>query len=414
MTNDQQLNLPFVRSHFPALKNDFIFMDNAGGSQVLESVIDRTSEFFRNHYVQLGASYEVSARAGTLLDDTIAELATFVNARNPKEIVVGTSTSMLLRILSICISRQWEPGDEVIVTNSDHEANVSCWTDLEEKGIIIKIWKINHETLRFELNDLRNLLTDRTRLVAMVHISNILGTINPIKEVATLVHQAGVLLCVDGVAAAPHTLIDVGESDADFYAFSTYKVFGPHLAVLYGKLDLLLEMDGINHYFFTKKDVPYKFQPGHINFELTYSPGAIPVYFSRLHDHHFPEDTSNDFRNKYRRSYDLIAGHEEQLANKLIQYLETKSVIRIIGERNGSKEVRVPTISFVHDQLKSSEVVTQVDPYRIGIRYGDFYAKKIIQDLGLEEKDGVIRVSLVHYNTLEEVERLIEVLEGIL
>jgi cysteine desulfurase family protein (TIGR01976 family) len=333
---------------------------------------------------------------------------------DPKEVIIGASTTMLLRILSICISRQWERGDEVIVTNSDHEANVSCWTDLEQQGIVIKTWKINPETLRFEMNDLRDLLTDRTRLVAMVHISNILGTINPIKEVAAMVHQAGALLCVDGVAAAPHRLIDVQESDPDFYVFSTYKVFGPHLGVLYGKLDLLLEMEGINHYFFTKEDVPYKFQPGNVNFELTYSLGAIPAYFSELHDHHFPNDPSTGSRNKFRTGYDLIAGHEEQLATKVIRYLETKSVIRIIGERSGSREVRVPTISFVHDQLKSSGIVTRVDPSRIGIRYGDFYAKKIIRDLGLEEQDGVVRVSLVHYNTQEEVGRLIEVLETIL
>ena len=408
------LDIPFVRSHFPALQNDFIFMDNAGGSQVLESVIDRTADFFRNYYVQLGASYQVSERAGSLLDKTISELAEFIHARNPKEIVVGPSTSMLLRILSICISREWKPGDEVIVTNSDHEANVSCWTDLEQKGIVIKTWKINPETLRFEMHDLEKLLSDRTRLVAMVHISNILGTINPIKEVAALVHQAGALFCVDGVAAVPHRLIDVQECDADFYVFSTYKLFGPHQAVLYGKLDLLLEMDGINHYFFTKEDVPCKFQPGNVNYELTFSLGAIPAYFSRLHDHHFPDDTSNDCRNKYRRSYDLIAGYEEQLADKLIRYLETKSVIRIIGEKSGSREIRVPTVSFVHDQCRSSEVVSRVDPYRIGIRYGDFYAKKIIHDLGLDEKDGVIRVSLVHYNSMDEVFRLIEVLEKVL
>lgn len=341
-------------------------------------------------------------------------MAGFLNARNPKEVIIGPSTTMLMRILSICISRQWNPGDEVIVTNSDHEANVSCWTDLERKGIIIRTWKINPGTLRFELNDLCNLLSDRTRLVAMVHVSNILGTINPIKEVAALVHQAGAFLCVDGVAAAPHRLIDVQQSDADFYAFSTYKVFGPHLGVLYGKLDLLLEMEGINHYFFTRVEVPYKFQPGNVNFELTYSLGAIPAYFSELHNHHFPNDPSTGCRNKFRTGYDLIAGHEEQLANKLIQYLETKSVIRIIGEKSGSREIRVPTISFVHDQLKSSEIVTRVDPYRIGIRYGDFYAKKIIHDLDLEGKDGVIRVSLVHYNSMDEVNRLIDVLEALI
>lgn len=408
------LDLPFIRSHFPALSNDFIFMDNAGGSQVLGSVIDRTSEFFRNHYVQLGASYEVSARAGVLLDKTIGELARFIHARDQREVVIGPSTSMLLRILSICVSRQWAPGDEVIVTNSDHEANVSCWTDLERQGIVIRTWKINPGTLRFELHDLQDLLTSRTRLVAMVHVSNILGTINPIKEVAALVHQAGALFCVDGVAAAPHRLVDVQESDTDFYVFSTYKVFGPHLAVLYGKLELLLQMEGINHYFFTREDVPNKFQPGNVNFELSYSLGAIPAYFAALHDHHFPGDPSHDLRNKLRRSYDLIAGHEEKLADRLIQYLETKSAIRIIGEKTGSRESRVPTISFVHDDRRSSEIVERVDPHRIGIRFGDFYAKKIIHDLGLVEKEGVIRVSLVHYNTTEEVDRLIEVLEMIL
>ena len=414
MTNTPKLHIPFVRSHFPALQNDFIFMDNAGGSQVLDEVINRTVDFFHNYYVQLGATYEVSAKAGEYLDQTVTELAGFVNAKKTQEIILGPSTSMLLRILSICISKQWQPGDEVIVTNSDHEANVSCWNDLQENGIKVKIWEINPETLQFDLNDLQHLMTDKTRLVAMVHVSNILGTINPIREVAKLVHEKGALFCVDGVAAVPHVMIDVQESDVDFYAFSTYKLFGPHMAVLYGKLDLLLEMDGINHYFFTKEHVPDKFQPGKFNFELGYSLSAIPEYFRSLYDHHFPDETMLPEREKYRKSYKLIACHEEQLAGSLLDYLASKPEIRIIGEKSADKQHRVPTISFVHDNLKSSDVVTQMDDYRIGIRYGDFYAKKIIHDLGLEEKDGVIRVSLVHYNTMEEVERLIEALEEIL
>ena len=407
------MDINFVRTKFPGLRDDFIFMDNAGGSQVLGSVIDRTAEYFRKFYVQLGATYKVSATASVKLDESVKAIASFINAKDTKEIIVGPTTTMLLRILSICISRLWKPGDEVIVTNSDHEANVSCWTDLQEKGIIIRIWKLNPETLEFNFNDLKNLLTSRTRLVAMCHVSNILGTINPVKEVTKIVHDAGALMCVDGVAHTPHRLVDVTDLDVDFYTFSTYKIFGPHQAVMFGKYHLLREMDGINHYFFTKDDVPYKFQPGNVNFELTYSLGAIPQYFMDLHDFHFPAGINVTNREKYRKSFDLIALHEEKLSTMILDYLTTKKEITIIGEKTGSSLKRVPTMSFVHQRLRSSEVVTRMDPYRIGIRYGDFYAKKLIHDLDLEEKDGVIRISLVHYNTKEEVEKLIQALDRI-
>jgi cysteine desulfurase family protein (TIGR01976 family) len=404
----------FVRNQFPGLREDFIFMDNAGGSQVLGTVIDRSAEFFRKYYVQLGASYEVSASAAEKIDETIKSIASFINAGNPREIIIGPSTSMLLRILSICICRQWKQGDEVIVTNSDHEANVSCWSDLTAKGIVIKIWKLNPETLEFDLDDLKKLLSARTRLVAMCHVSNILGTINPVREAARIVHDSGALICIDGVAHAPHRLVDVTEMDVDFYVFSTYKAFGPHQSVMFGKYDLLLGMDGINHYFFTREDVPYKFLPGNVNFELTYSLGAIPEYFTVLHDHHLPSGKDLSDYEKFRGSYDLIARHEEELSASILGYLQTKKEVRVIGQTSPGRLKRVPTVSFVHQRYPSSEVVARMDNYRIGIRYGDFYAKKIIHDLGLEDKDGVVRISMVHYNTLQEVQKLIDALERIL
>ena len=408
-----QLDLGFVRNQFPGLQHDFVFLDNAGGSQILGPVVDKISNYLVHSNVQLGASYEFSVIAGNRLHASISALAGFLNAAKNEEIVVGPSSTMLLRILSICISRQWQPGDEVVVTNSDHEANVSCWQDLQEKGIIVKIWQLNPETLEFDMADLKALLTERTRLVAMVHASNILGTINPVREIARVVHHAGALICVDGVAYAPHRLIDVRQMDVDFYVCSCYKFFGPHLAMLYGKLSLLKEMDGINHDFITKAEVPYKFQPGNFNYELTYGTQGITAYFILLHDHHFPEATDLPVRTKLRKSFELIADHEQLLANTLIDYLKTKSGIRIIGHNSGDKEKRVPVISFIHNKFMSSEVVAQVDKFRIGIRFGDFYAKKIIHDLGLEEKDGVIRVSMVHYNTVNEVKLLIEAFEEI-
>jgi len=411
--SELKMDIDFVRNQFPALKNNFVYMDNAGGTQALESVVNKISNYMVNYNVQLGASYEVSAAAGEKLDYAVKELAGFINAGKQQEVVVGPSSSMLLRILSICLSKQWQSGDEVIVTNSDHEANVSCWTDLQEKGIVIKIWKINPETLEFDINDLRNLISDKTRLVAMVHVSNILGTINPIRDVARVVHEAGALFCVDGVAYAPHRLIDVREFEVDFYVFSSYKVYGPHLGVMYGKYDLLREMDGINHYFITKDEVPYKFQPGNLNYELTYSLLGITEYFKNFYDYHFPDEKGLDNRVKFRKSFELIAEHEQLLAKTLLDYLKTKDDIRIIGQKDEDSTKRVSTISFIHNRLKSSEVVEKVDRFRVGIRYGDFYAKKIIIDLGLVEKDGVIRVSMVHYNTIDELSTLIKAFEYI-
>ena len=408
------LDLNFVRSQFPALQNDYVFMDNAGGSQALASVMDKLREWMTDYNVQLGASYEVSAVAGQKLKDATVAVAELIHAPKVEEVVIGPSTTQMLRILSLSLMKQWQPGDEVIVTNSDHEANVSCWMDLQDQGIVVKIWKVREDTLQFHLEDLDALITDRTKLVAMVHASNILGTINPIAEIAAHVHARGAQICVDGVAFAPHRLVDVQAFGVDYYVYSFYKTYGPHLAVLWGKYELLRELDGINHYFIGKDQVPYKFQPGNVNYELCYSMLGLTGYLEALYDHHYPNSESVSVRKKYVAAFELIADHEEQLANRLLGYLNGREDIRVIGNIGSAKAERVPTIAFLHEPSKSSAVVEQVDAYRIGIRFGDFYAKKLVEDLGLVEKDGVIRVSLVHYNTLEEVDRLIEAFEAVL
>ncbi|MBN1651181.1 MAG: cysteine desulfurase-like protein [Bacteroidales bacterium] len=414
MTTQTKLDINFIRQQFPALKRDFIFMDNAGGSQVLDSVINRISDYLSTTNVQLGATYAVSQESGKRVDEATEKVAQYINASRKEEVVVGPSTTMLLRILSLTLSEQWVAGDEIIVSNSDHEANVSCWMDLRKKGIVVKIWKLNPETMRFDLNDLQDILSPRTKLVTLVHASNILGTINPIQEIAKKVHQAGALICVDGVAFAPHRPVDVQALNVDFYAFSTYKAYGPHQAILYGKYSLLKKLESFNHYFIGKEEVPYKLQPGNFNFELTYSLGAIPEYFETVYNYHFPDNKEVSINEKRNKSFELIANHEEELAALLLGYLADKKQVRIIGETKADKSKRVPTISFVHKSIKSSAIVRKVDKFNIGIRYGDFYAKKIIEDFNLVEKDGVVRVSLVHYNTLDEVRKLISAFETIL
>lgn len=403
----KQMDIEFVRKQFPALDRDFVFMDNAGGSQVLGKVIERISGYLVHHNVQLGASYKVSKEAVEKLDYATARIAELINAERKDEVVIGSSTTMLLRILSQTISSSWKKGDQVIVTDTDHEANVSPWMDLQKKGIEVKTWKINRETLQLELEDLKKLLNSKTRLVAVTHTSNVLGTINPIKEISRITHEAGALICVDGVAYAPHRKVDVQELDADFYTFSWYKTYGPHLAMMYGKYEELLKLDSLNHYFIGKEDVPYKLQPGNFNFELTYSILGIIEYYEEFYRHHF-KSKKLDFSQRLDKTYSAMASHEEKLAKKLLDYLNEIPEIRIIGSPNSDPENRVPTISFVHSKMKSDEIVERVDGHRIGIRFGDFYAKKLIQALDLEEKNGVVRVSLVHYNTNDEVRRLIK------
>ncbi len=407
------MDIEFVRKQFPGLQRDFTFMDNAGGSQVLGKVIERISGYLVHHNVQLGASYKVSAEAGQKLKYTTSRIAELLNTSKTEEVVIGSSTTMLLRLLSLSISKQWKKGDEVIVTDTDHEANVSPWTDLQEKGIEIRTWKVNPQSLELELKDLKKLMNSRTKLVAVTHASNVLGSINPIKKIAREVHKAGALICVDGVAYAPHRKVDVKELDVDFYTFSWYKTYGPHLAVMYGRYNQLLKLDSLNHNFIGKKEVPYKLQPGNYNFELTYSTLGIIEYYDEFYNHHAKGDKKLQYADRLSETFELIKEHEEILASILLDYLNEIPEIRIIGIPKADRHLRVPTISFVHSKLKSDEIVEQVDGHRLGIRFGDFYAKKLIQALNLEEKNGVVRVSLVHYNTEEEVGKLIEVFKNI-
>ncbi len=406
------MNLDFVRSQFPSLSGEWAFMDNAGGSQIPQTVANRISEYLIKSNVQLGASYEISRIATERVNEAPKMVAEFINAKESSEIIIGSSTTMLIRILALSISQTFKPGDEIVVTNCDHEANIGAWIELEKKEMIIKQWKINQDSFQMELADLKPLMTDRTRLVAVTHTSNILGTLNPIKEFAKFVHSYSALICVDGVAHAPHRLIDVQDMDVDFYALSFYKVFGPHIAMLYGKKELLLGMPGICHFFIEPDNIPYKFQPGSVNYELSYGLLGVRDYFNSLASAHNLVDKS--FRENALLIYKLIAEHEELLADHLLRYLNSKPNIKIIGETSSDKSKRVPTISFIVKDRMSNSITLKVDEHKIGIRYGDFYARRLIDDLDLSKQNGVVRVSLVHYNTLEEVNHLIEVFDKVL
>lgn len=410
LASSPSLPIDFVRTQFPALDGYGTFLDNAGGTQMLQSVINRVMDYWLTSNVQLGGSYPLSLQASDRFNAAIEDLAGFIKVTDPSSLVLGGSASLLFRILAHCLAQTWQAGDEVIVTNCDHEANISPWMDLQRQGIVIKTWCVDPDSFCLRVEDLEPLLSDRTRLVAFTHASNILGTINPLEEIVKLAHDRGVQVCVDGVGYAPHRCLSLDEWDVDFYIFSFYKLFGSRQSVLYGKQALLEALPGFNHHFI--HTVPQKFQPGGCSYDLTYGNVGICDYFQELGEQ--VGCIGKTFEESIAECFDLIASHEAELTDRLLSFLQKYPRVRIIGCPEAEASVRVATIAFVVEGQSSQWIPDRLAEKNIGIRYGDFYAKRLIEDWNLTEQNGVIRVSLVHYNTLEEVDRLIEHLTPLL
>jgi cysteine desulfurase family protein (TIGR01976 family) len=347
--------------------------------------------------------------AGARVLEARASVAQLINAAHPEECVMGGSTTHLLQILARAIAPSIQPGDEIIVTHSDHEANIGPWQRLcEERGATLKIWSVDADSLELELADLDALLSTHTRVVAMTHASNILGSVNPVAEVARRVHAVGGKLVVDAVAYAPHRLVDVQASGADYYVFSFYKVFGPHFAVLWGKRELLLALPSLNHFFIGQEVIPYKLQPGNLNYELSYGCIGITDYLLDIGQRLGAQGSA---RQIMQAAFDAFEVQENLLAETLLAYLREAPGVRIIGKPRVTAGDRVPTISFVVEGVPSESIVRKIDAARIGIRFGDFYARHLIEELGLAPQGGVVRVSIAHYNTLDEMTRLVDCLD---
>ena len=405
------LDIEYVRKQFPGLNSDWAFFDNAGGTQILSGAVERLNDFLFNMNVQIGGSYEVSLKAAAAMQAGREAMMQLVNARRPEEIAFAASTTVALQNLARSMASQFEPGDEVIVTVSDHESNIGPWVGLEKVGVNVRFWPLDKDTLQLNIDELLPLLSDRTKLVAVTHVSNILGTINPVADIAKLVHEHGALICVDSVAYAPHRAIDVSAWDVDYLALSLYKVFGPHFAVLYGKYELFAELDNLYHYFYDKDKIPAKLEPGNASYELAYSSLGIVDYLVELAEH--AGHTGSD-REKIEAAYAQITDHENLIAERLLQYLRSRSDCRIIGFDRGDDPRRVPTISFIVAGQDPGEIARKIDAYNIAIRYGDFHARRLIEFLDLADNNGCVRVSMSHYNTLGEVDALVRALQEVL
>ncbi|KAG9038123.1 hypothetical protein FS837_001299 [Tulasnella sp. UAMH 9824] len=428
------------RAHFPALKDGYIFADNAGGSQCLKDVADRIYDYLLNSNVQLGADYSVSVvstKRATV--DPQKAAAVLFNAASPEEISFGSSSTMLVENLARAMEPQINEGDEFIVSFADHEANVGPWVRLASRTKATLVpWQArpvspNDNPYHVELSpdDLKDLITSKTRIVTFTACSNILGAWTRPKEIAALVREVArekgtkkVEMCVDCVAYAPHRRIDVRDWDVEYAFFSYYKVYGPHVSVLYSrKSSLDNSLTSLSHYFL--KDY-LKLQPGGPGYEVPYgTTGVLPYLLSLSGNGGVGDRPESELLNEaFRR----IAAHEEILMKPIIGFLLSgeakKAGVRIVGPESADNEVRAPTISFVvvgqdgkTKRLQSKDVVAAFDSQGgIGIRYGHFYSHRLLSrpDFGADPNDGVIRVSLVHYNTVEEVQKIVDILKHVL
>ena len=400
------LDLARVRAAFPGLARDFVFMDNAGGSQCLASVADAVHAYLLERNVQLGASYSISVEASAHVLEGRRAIARLVAARDDRQVVLGSSTTQLIANLVLSMSPGLKAGDEIVVTNADHESNIGAFRQLEAQGVVLREWRIDLATRELRLADLEPLLGPRTRLVCMTHCSNVLGTIHDVRTVARRVHQGGARLLVDGVAYAPHRRIDFAAFEADYYVFSLYKVYGPHLAALIAPVGHLEELPNINHAFLAG-ETPYKLQPGNVCFELVAALPAIEAYLLDLGG----GVGAGTYDEAVDRAFSAIAVHEAALAERLLAFLRTRRDVTVIGDAGSNLTRRVPTVSFAPHARRPEEVVRAVDACGVGIRHGDFYSRRLIEALGLAPRGGVVRVSMVHYNTLAEVDRVIAALE---
>lgn len=412
------LDPSFVRSHFPSLESGTLFFDNPGGTQVTQSVIDALRDYFLTANANHGGAFPTSQRNDAMLHEARVGFADFLNAASPSEIVFGPNMTTLTFQISRALGRSLQPGDEIIITRLDHDANVSPWRALEERGAVIRWVDIHTDDCTLDMSDLERQLSTRTRIIAVGLASNAVGSVNPVRTIADLAHMAGALIYVDAVHAAPHFPIDVQAMNCDFLACSAYKFYGPHLGVLYGKYAHLERLPAYkvrpaeNH-------PPDKFETGTPSFESIAGGLAAVDYLAALGEK-FGAHSADDYRGFQNRRLHLkaalsaIHAYEKNLFIKLMRGLQELAGIRIYGITDPARfDYRAPTVAFNFGGHSPRQIAERLGAKNINVWDGNYYALELMERLALEPLGGAVRVGLAHYNTEEEVAILLDELRHI-
>lgn len=405
------LDLDFIRAQYPEARWQSPFFENAGGAFVPKSVISEMTNYMTEAQVQTGYPFPASIDASARLDLSLRSMAQLIGA-GLEEVVLGPSTSMNIYVLAQALRPLWQEGDELIVSTLNHESNSGPWRRLVEFGIKIIEWPVNPDTGAMDIAALNGLLSSRTKLVSFPQVSNITGDINDVEAITARCHAAGAMVCVDGVAYAPHREVAVKRWNVDFYLFSFYKVFGPHLGLMYCRKDRLLEATGQYHYFFPEDDLAHKLNPAGPNHETIACLTGITDYLNLVSQHHGLA-AGEDFPAAMTALFQLFAEHEQTLAHRFLEFIESEPSIRLIGSKNSALTARVPTFSFQVKGIPCGAVAERLSKDLICCGYGHFYAKRMLDSMNLEERE-VVRCSMAHYTSLDDVDRLIAGLSKLL
>lgn len=407
------LDPQWVRSHFPSVQSsDTVFLDNPGGTQVTQSVIDAITNYYLTANANHGGVFPTSERSDAIVHQARESFADFLNAARPEEIAFGPNMTTLTFLLSRALGRWLDEGDEIIVTRLDHDANVAPWIALQERGVQIKRVDINTDDCTLDMSDFEKHLSNKTRLVAVGLASNAVGSVNPVREITDLAHMAGALVYADAVAYAPHFPIDVQALNVDFLACSAYKFYGPHLGILYGKYDHLERLQAYK--VRPAEDVPpHKFETGTQSFESIAGAAAAVNYLASLGEtfgaEYAPDFTAFTGRRRHlKTAMRVTQAYEKNLFMRLVKGLRDLPNLHFYGITDFARfDYRAPTAAFNLDGHHPRDVAAKLGAQNINVWDGNYYALSLMERLDLEAGGGAVRVGLAQYNTPSEIDRLL-------
>lgn len=412
------LDIDAIRRQFPALNRPAIFFDNPGGTQIARQSLDRIHRYLIECNANHEGAFATSLASDAILDEAHHAMADFYNAASPEEIVFGNNMTTLTLHISRSISREWKEGDGIVVTRLDHDANVTPWVlAAQDRGVKVNWVDFDVEDGTLKLDDLQKALERKPRLLAVGYASNALGTINPVAKIVKMAHEAGALVYIDAVQYAPHGAIDVQKLDCDFLISSAYKFFGTHSGILYGKHDLLEKLFAYKVRPATNK-LPGKFETGTQNHEgIAGVLGAIEYFewvgqeFGGIYVEALAGQNYQGRKLELKKAMKAIHVYEYELGRALLSALESVPGLRLYGLTDIRRlEERVATFSFRLKDLPPRVVAEKLAQEGIYVWDGNYYAVNVTERLGLEDNGGMVRVGVAHYNTLEEVAQLKEVL----
>jgi len=411
----RKLDVEWVRKQFPSLGQTVngkpaIFFDAPGGTQVPQRVIDAISEYLSKWNANLGGAFLTSQRSELIVEQAHQAMADFFNC-SPDEVVFGANMTSLTFALSRAIGRELKSGDELLVTCLDHDGNVSPWVCLEERGAKVRTADIKPADCTLDMFDLQAKIRRTTRLVAVGWAANAVGTINDVREAIQLAHDVGAMTFIDAVHYAPHGLIDVKEMDTDFLACSSYKFFGPHQGILYGKREQLQRLRPYKLRVCSEK-LPDRWETGTQNHECMAGVTAAIDYIAGVGRHHGSETHTR--REAIVAAYEVFRQHERELAVQLIRGLLEIPGLTFYGITDPTRfDQRTPTVAIRLEGYTPREIATYLGERGIFTWDGNYYAINLAERLGVQQSGGMVRIGLAHYNTAEEVERLLAELRAL-